>query len=126
MAAEAFRIEIPINIEDKTDPGISQATRKVNGFDRAAQKTQERLNQMNRAKYQVVLDALDRASGVIGSVSSRARSIAGKTFSFTMEQQHSPVFHSNNSRLFRELVEHSKRIFHRSTPDIRVQCLGKH
>jgi len=85
MAAEAFRIEIPINIEDKTDPGISQATRKVNGFDRAAQKTQERLNQMNRAKYQVVLDALDRASGVIGSVSSRARSIAGKTFSFTMK-----------------------------------------
>lgn len=85
MAAETFRIEIPIHVEDKTDPGVSQATRKVNGFDKANQKTQERLNQMNRTKYQVVLDALDRASGIIGGVSSKARSIAGKTFSFTMK-----------------------------------------
>lgn len=82
---ETFRISIPITVEDNTDPGVSQATRKINGFDRANQKTQERLNQMNRTKYQVVLDTLDRASGVIGKVSSKARSIAGKTFSFTMK-----------------------------------------
>ena len=85
MAAETFRIEIPIHVEDKTDPGVSQATRKINGFDKANQKTQERLNQMNRTKYQVVLDAMDRASGIIGKVSSKARGIAGKTFSFTMK-----------------------------------------
>jgi tape measure domain-containing protein len=85
MAAEVFRIEIPIHVEDKTDPGVSQATRKINGFDKANQKTQERLNQMNRTKYQVVLDALDRASSVVGKVTSKARSIAGKTFSFTMK-----------------------------------------
>lgn len=85
MAAETFRIEIPIHVEDKTDPGVSQATRKINGFDKANQKTQERLNQMNRTKYQVVLDALDRASSVVGKVTSKARSIAGKTFSFTMK-----------------------------------------
>ncbi len=85
MAAETFRIEIPIHVEDNTDPGVSQATRKINGFDKANQKTQERLNQMNRTKYQVVLDAMDRASGIIGKVSSGARSIAGKTFSFTMK-----------------------------------------
>lgn len=85
MAAETFRIEIPIHVEDNTDPGVSQATRKVNGFDKANQKTQERLNQMNRTKYQVVLDAMDRASGIIGKVSSKARGMAGKTFSFTMK-----------------------------------------
>lgn len=85
MAAETFRIEIPIHVEDNTDPGVSQATRKVNGFDKANQKTQERLNQMNRTKYQVVLDAMDRASNIVGKVSSKARSIAGKTFSFTMK-----------------------------------------
>ena len=85
MAAETFRIEIPIHVEDNTDPGVSQATRKMNGFDKANQRTQDRLNQMNRTKYQVVLDALDRASGIIGKVSSGARSIAGKTFSFTMK-----------------------------------------
>jgi gas vesicle protein len=85
LMAETFRIEIPISVEDNTDPGVSQATRKINGFDRANQKTQERLNQMNRTRYQVVLDALDRASGVIGKVSAKARSIAGKTYSFTMK-----------------------------------------
>ena len=84
-AAEVFRIEIPISVEDKTDPGVSQATRKINKFDEANQRTQERLNQMNQTKYQVVLDALDRASSIIGKVSSKARSIAGKTFSFTMK-----------------------------------------
>lgn len=85
MAAETFRIEIPIHVEDKTDPGVSQATRKINKFDEANQRTQERLNQMNKTKYQVVLDALDRASSIVGKVSSKARSIAGKTFSFTMK-----------------------------------------
>jgi len=82
---ETFRISIPITVEDNTDPGVSQAARKLNGFDRANQKTQERLEKMNRTRYQVVLDALDRASGIIGKVTSKARSIAGKTFSFTMK-----------------------------------------
>ncbi len=85
MAAETFRIEIPINVRDNTEPGVSQATRKVNAFDRANQKTQERLEEMNRTKYQVVLSALDRASGIIGTVSAKARSIAGRTYSFTMK-----------------------------------------
>lgn len=83
--AEVFRIEVHIRVEDQTDPGLSRAKEKLNGFDKTAQKTQERLNQMNRTKYQVVLDALDRASGIIGKVSSKAGSIAGKTFSFTMK-----------------------------------------
>lgn len=84
-AEETFRIEIPIHVEDNTDPGVTRATQKMNAFDKANQKTQERLNQMNRAKYQVVLDALDKASGVVGSVSAKARSIAGKTYSFTVK-----------------------------------------
>ena len=83
--AEIFRIEIPINIKDNTDPGVSQAKNKLNAFDKASQRTQERLEQMNKTKYQIVLDALDRASSIVGKVSSKARSIAGKTFSFTMK-----------------------------------------
>ena len=83
--AEVYRIEIPINIKDNTDPGVSQAKNKLNAFDKASQRTQERLEQMNKTKYQIVLDALDRASSIVGKVSSKARSIAGKTFSFTMK-----------------------------------------
>lgn len=82
---ETFRVEIPINVRDNTDPGISQATRKVNAFDRASQKTQERLEKMNRSRYEVILEALDRASSIIGHVSTKARSIAGRTYSFTMK-----------------------------------------
>lgn len=83
--AEVYRIEIPINIKDNTDPGVSQAKNKLNAFDKASQRTQERLEQMNKTKYQIVLDAMDRASSIVGKVSSKARSIAGKTFSFTMK-----------------------------------------
>ncbi|WP_094396842.1 tape measure protein [Thermoanaerobacterium thermosaccharolyticum] len=83
--AEVYRIEIPINIKDNTDPGVSQAKNKLNAFDKASQRTQERLEQMNKTKYQIVLDALDRASSIVGKVSSKAHSIAGKTFSFTMK-----------------------------------------
>lgn len=83
--AEVFKIEIPIEVQDKTDPGITQATNKMNGFDKVNQRTQKRLQEMNRTKYQVVLDALDRASSVVGRVSSSVRSFAGKTFTFTMK-----------------------------------------
>lgn len=83
--AEVYRIEIPISIKDNTEPGVSQAKNKLNAFDKASQRTQERLEQMNKTKYQIVLDALDRASSIVGKVSSKARSIAGKTFSFTMK-----------------------------------------
>jgi len=85
MAAETFRIEIPIDVKDNTDPGVSQATHKMNAFDRANQKTQERLNKMNRTKYQVVLDVIDKASSIIGKVSTKVRSVAGKTFSFSLK-----------------------------------------
>jgi hypothetical protein len=64
---------------------VSQAKNKLNAFDKASQRTQERLEQMNKTKYQIVFDALDRASSIVGKVSSKARSIAGKTFSFTMK-----------------------------------------
>jgi tape measure domain-containing protein len=82
---EVFRIEIPISIKDNTDPGVSQAKNKLNAFDKASQRTQERLEQMNKTQYQIILEAVDRASSIVGTVSSKARSIAGKTFSFTMK-----------------------------------------
>lgn len=85
MAAETFRIEIPIDVEDNTEPGVSSAKRKVKSFDDVNRKTQERLDKMNRTKYRVVLDALDRASSVIGAVRSKVGGFAGKTFSFTVK-----------------------------------------
>lgn len=85
MAAETLRIEIPIDVEDNTEPGVSSAKRKVKSFDDVNRKIQERLDKMNRTKYRVVLDALDRASSVIGAVRSKVGGFAGRTFSFTLK-----------------------------------------
>lgn len=85
MAAETLRIEIPIEAQDNTEPGVSSAKRKVKSFDDVNRQTQERLEKMNRSKYRVVLDALDRASSVVGTVRSKVGGIAGKTFSFSLK-----------------------------------------
>lgn len=84
MAAETFRIEIPITVKDNTDPGVSSATRKMNGFDKQNEKTQKRLNEMNRTRYQVVLEALDKASSIINKVGTTVKGIAGKAWKITM------------------------------------------
>lgn len=85
MAAETFRIEIPINVKDNTEPGVGQATRKINAFDKANEKTQERLDKMNRTKYQVVVDALDKASGVLNRIGTTVKGIAGKAWKVTLK-----------------------------------------
>ena len=54
MAAEAFRIEIPIHVEDNTDPGVSKATEKMNKFDKQNEKTKKRLDQMNKMNHKLV------------------------------------------------------------------------
>ncbi len=84
MAAETFRIEIPITVEDRTDPGVSSASKKMNAFDKQNEKTQKRLNEMNRMQYQVVLEALDKASSVINKVGTTVKGIAGKAWKITM------------------------------------------
>lgn len=84
MAAETFRIEIPVHVDDQTDPGASSATRKINSFDKAVQKSQQRLDKMNRTKYEVALEALDKASGVVSRLGASLKGIASKTWRITM------------------------------------------
>ena len=84
MAAETFRIEIPIHVDDQTDPGASSASKKVNSFERAVQKAQERLDKMNRTKYEVALEALDKVSSVVGRVGTSLKGLAGKAWRITM------------------------------------------
>jgi tape measure domain-containing protein len=72
-------------VKDQTEPGVGSAQKKVNAFDKSAQKMQDRMDKINRSKFRVVLDALDRASSVIDKVSTKVRGFAGKTFSFSMK-----------------------------------------
>jgi hypothetical protein len=48
MSRETFRIEIPIEVQDKTDPGVSSATKKVSQFDKTIEKTKSRWTNSTR------------------------------------------------------------------------------
>ena len=84
MAAETYRIEIPVVVEDQTDPGASNATKKINAFDKVIQQAKDRLEKMNRTKFQVALEAIDKVSAVVGTITGAVRGLAGKAWRVTM------------------------------------------
>ena len=104
--AETIRIEIHIETVDKTDPGVSNATKKlgklgdaadkagqsvdrsreyVSKFDEQANKTQQRLAKWAKEKYQIYLEAKENISPVLDTINGGVKSLAGKTWSFTLK-----------------------------------------
>lgn len=104
--AETIRIEIPIETVDKTDPGVSNATKKlgklgdaadkagqsvdrsreyVSKFDEQANKTQQNLAKWAKEKYQIYLEAKENTSPVLDTIGGGVKSLAGKTWSFTLK-----------------------------------------
>lgn len=84
MAAETFRIEIPITVEDNTDPGVSSAKKKVTAFDKANEKTKKRLDEMNKTRWKLTVEAVDKVTGVISKIGTTVKGVAGKAWSFTV------------------------------------------
>ena len=84
MSAEVYRIEIPVVVEDQTDPGASNATKKINAFDKVIQQAKDRLDKMNRTKFQVALEAIDKVSSVVATITGAVRGLAGKAWRVTM------------------------------------------
>ena len=84
MAAETFRIEIPITVQDNTDPGVSSAKKKVTAFDEANKKTKKRLDEMNKTKWKVAVEAVDKVTSVISKIGKSVKGVAGKAWSFTV------------------------------------------
>lgn len=81
---ETFRIEIPINVSDNTDPGISSASKKVSAFDRVVEKMQSRVDKATKTKWKVTIEAVDKVTRVISTIGSGIKSVAGKVWSVTM------------------------------------------
>lgn len=84
MAQETFRIEIPIDVQDKTDPGITSAERKVSQFDKSIEKTKRSLDEFNKSKFSVIIDAVDKVSSVVGRIGTTVRGITSKAWNITM------------------------------------------
>lgn len=91
---------------DKTDPGVSNATKKlgslgdaadaagqsidrsreyVSKFDEQANKTQMSLAKWAKEKYQIYLEAKENISPVLDTIGDGVKSLAGKTWSFTLK-----------------------------------------
>jgi TP901 family phage tail tape measure protein len=81
---ETFRIEIPIEVQDKTDPGVSQATKKISQFDKTIEKTKSKMDEFNKTKFSAVIEAVDKASAVAGRIGTSLKGITGKVWSVTM------------------------------------------
>lgn len=81
---ETFRIEIPITVDDNTEPGISRATKKLSSFEKAMKDTEDRLGKMKNSKVELALTAVDKASSVIKKVKDGAAGLMGKAWRTTV------------------------------------------
>ena len=81
---ETFRIEIPIEVEDNTEPELSKATKKLSAFEKSMKRTEEQLDKMKNSKVELALSAVDKASSVINKVKKNAASFAGKAWKTTI------------------------------------------
>lgn len=97
--AETVRIEIPIETVDRTSAGVSKATQSINSvvnagkrageyvskFLKSTQKTQKSLASWASKKYQILLEAKDRISPALTTISRSIKGIAGKTWNTTIK-----------------------------------------
>lgn len=104
--AETIRIEIPIETIDKTDPALSNVTKKmdklgdaadkagqsvdrtrgyVSKFDEQADKTQKSLAKWAKEKYEIALEAKDKIAPVLQTLGGDLKSLTSKTWGFTLK-----------------------------------------
>ena len=103
---ETIRIEIPIETVDETDAGIASAIqgmkklehainnigkayddaeKKQSGYDKSQEKTQKKLAQWAKEKYEVLLEAKEKISPILSRVGGNLKSFAGKTWSVAVK-----------------------------------------
>jgi tape measure domain-containing protein len=81
---EVYRIEIPVEVQDKTAQGLAPAQQRVSGFERVVERTRQALDRLNRGRWKLLLEALDKASPVIGKVLAGASKLAGGVWRVTL------------------------------------------
>ena len=84
MAAETMRITEELIVEDKTGPGLSSAEQKVSAFDKTLQNTQTRLKNMSGSRWDMTVNAVDKATSIITGVEGKIRGAVGKAWNFTV------------------------------------------
>lgn len=84
MAVETFRITEELVVEDKTGAGFESAKKRVSAFDKVIEKTQEHLKKVTGSRWDLTVDAVDKATQVINAVENRFANAASKAWNFTV------------------------------------------
>lgn len=75
MDREVYRIEIPIEVHDRSAPALAQAQQRVTAFERSMQRTERQVQRMNRTRLRIVADVVDRATPKLRAIASLAHSL---------------------------------------------------
>ncbi|PZM67483.1 phage tail tape measure protein [Paenibacillus dendritiformis] len=84
VAKEAYRIDISVAVDDRSEPALSKIEGKVSKLDKSVERTRKQLERMNRTRWQMAVHIADRASDALVAINARVQSISGKTFRFTV------------------------------------------
>lgn len=81
--ASVVVIDIAARFLDQTNPGVDNATKKVDKFEQSVKKTQDQIKKLDGAKANPTLGIKDKATEIVNKVTGTLKNLAGKTFSFT-------------------------------------------
>lgn len=70
--AETVKIEIPIEVVDRTAAGVQSATKSLNDFEKAMDRQLRRLSQIENKAHRIELDVRDNASDRMADVEGQA------------------------------------------------------
>lgn len=73
------------NAADKAGQSVDRSREYVSKFDEQANKTQQNLAKWAKEKYQIYLEAKENISPVLDTIGGGIKSLAGKTWSFTLK-----------------------------------------
>ncbi len=82
--SEIYRVEIPIIVDDQSEAPLTKAQERVNKFEQAAQKTNQRIRQMAMTDYRLRLSVLDRAMPAIEKVGRTLKTMTARAWTFTV------------------------------------------
>lgn len=82
---EIYRVEIPIIIDDQTDKPLQQAERKISRFEQSVQKTNERIRRLFGREIKLRIGAVDRVLPVVRNIQSNLRGLTSRTWNIILQ-----------------------------------------
>lgn len=82
--SEVYRVEIPIIVDDQSEAPLTKARERINKFEQAAQKTNQRIQRMAMTDYRLRLSVLDKAMPVVDKVGRTLKTMTSRAWNVTV------------------------------------------